>query len=52
MTKHTIRGATSQDSVHPRSMARVLIYPSLDSLVAVEGTANHLRLIKLRGCTG
>ena len=29
----------SDQSVHPPSMARVFVYPSLDSLEAVEGTA-------------
>ena len=38
---------TSKDSdqpVHPPSMARVLVYPSLDSLEAVESTCNQGRL--------
>ena len=41
MTKPTIDlHVTSKDSdqpVHPPSMARVLVHPSLDSLEAVEG---------------
>ena len=40
MTKPTMSSVTSKDSdqpVHPPSMARVLVYPSLDSLEAVEG---------------
>ena len=44
---------TSQDSdqlVHPPSMARVFVYPSLDSLEGVEGTHVEQRLIRLRGC--
>ena len=39
---------TSKDSdqpVHPPSMARVLIYPSLDSPKAVEGTCDQRRLL-------
>ena len=43
---------TSKDSyqpVHTRSMARVLVYRSLDSPGAVEGTCDQRRLIKLRG---
>ena len=39
---------TSKDSdqpVHPPSMARVLVYPSLGSLGALEGTCNQWRLI-------
>ena len=31
----------SDQSVYPPSMARVLIYPSLDSLEAAEGTCNQ-----------
>ena len=40
--------ATSKDSdqpVHQPSMARILIYPYLDSLVAVEGTCKQGRLL-------
>ena len=39
---------TSKDScqpVHPLCMAKVLVYPSLDSFEAVEGTRNQQRLI-------
>ena len=39
---------TSKDldqPVHPPSMARVLVYPSFDSLEAVEGTCDQRRLI-------
>ena len=46
---------TSKDSdqpVHPPSMARILISPSLDSMEAVEGTCYQRRLIRLRRCTG
>ena len=38
---------TSKDSdqpVHPPSMSRLLIYPSLDSLKPVEGTCDQQRL--------
>ena len=38
---------TSKDSdqpVHPPSMARVLVYPSMDSPEAVEGTCDQRRL--------
>ena len=38
---------TSKDSarpVHPRTMARVLVYPSLDSREAVAGTCDQRRL--------
>ena len=44
---------TSKDSdqhVHTPSMARVLVYPSLDSPEAVEGNYDQRRLIRLRGC--
>ena len=44
---------TSKDSdqhVHPSHMARFLVYPSLDSLKAVEGTGNQQRLIRLHKC--
>ena len=37
-------------SVHPRSMTRVLIYPILDSPEDVKGTCEQRRLIRLRGC--
>ena len=41
--------ATSKDlSVHPFSMARVLIYPSLDSLEAAEGTCDAQADFSLR----
>ena len=46
---------TSKDSdqpVHPPSMARVLVYPYLDSLEAVEGTCDQQRLIRLCRYTG
>ena len=36
--------------VHPASMARVLVYSSLDSLEVVEGTCDQRRLIRLRWC--
>ena len=45
MTKPTIRRVTSKitdQPVHPSSMARLLVYPSLDSLEAVEGTCDQL----------
>ena len=51
--KPTIRCETTKDSdqpVCPSSMAKVLVYPSLDSVEAVEGTYNQRRLIRLRGC--
>ena len=38
---------TSKDSdqpVHPPSMAKIFVYPSLDRLEAVEGTCNQQRL--------
>ena len=38
---------TSKDSdqlVHPLSMVKVLVFPSLDSLEAVEGTCDQRRL--------
>ena len=41
---------TSKDSgqpVHPPSMARVLLYPSLDSPEVTEGTYEQRRLIRL-----
>ena len=41
---------TSKDSdqhVHPTSMARVLVHPSLDSPGAIEGTCGQRRLIRL-----
>ena len=31
----------SNQSVHPPSVATILVYPSLDSLEAVEGTCEH-----------
>ena len=34
----------SDQLVHPSSMARVLVYPSLDSPMAVEGTSYKRRL--------
>ena len=43
MTKPTISHVPSKDAyqpIHPPSLARVLIYHSLDSLEAVEGTAD------------
>ena len=43
---------TSKDSdqpVHPPSMARVLVRPSLDSPEAVEGACSQRRLIRLSG---
>ena len=46
-TKPTIRRVTSRDSdqpVDPPSKASVLVYPSLDSLEAVEGTCDQRRL--------
>ena len=45
---------TSKDSdqpVHPPSIARVFIHPSLDSSEAVEGICNQWWMIRLRGCT-
>ena len=45
---------TSKDldqPVHQPSMSRVLVYPSLDSLEAVEGACDQQRLRRLRGCT-
>ena len=42
----------SDQLVHPPSMARVLIYPSLDSLEAVEGICYQQTLIRLWRCTG
>ena len=47
MTKPTIRPvwpANSDQPVSPPSKAMVLIYPSLDSLEAAEGTCHHWRL--------
>ena len=44
---------TNKDSDQPvcsSSMAKVLVYPSLDSVEAVEGTYDQRRLIRLRGC--
>ena len=39
--------------VHPPSMARVLVHPSLDSLEDVEGTLQSAKtLIRLCRCTG
>ena len=54
-TKPTIRPvwpAKTQISMYIYSMDRVLIYPSLDSLEAVEGTCNHGRLIGWGRCPG
>ena len=34
---------TSDQPVHPPSMARILVYPSLDSPKAVEGTCDQRR---------
>ena len=55
MTKPIIRCVTSKDSdqpLHPSSMARVLVYLSLDSPEAVEGISGQQRLIRLQGCAG
>ena len=43
-----VTGKDSDQPVHPPSMARVLVYPSLDSPGAVEGTCDQRRLIRLR----
>ena len=46
---------TSKDSdqpVHPTSMARLFVSPSLDSLEDVEGICDQLRLIRLHRCAG
>ena len=47
--------ATNKDSdqpVHLHSMARVLVYPFLDSPEAVKGICDQRRLVRLRGCAG
>ena len=46
---------TSKDSdqlIHSLSMARVLVYPSLESMEAEESTRLAKTLIRLRGCAG
>ena len=50
--KTCVTSKDSDQSVHPPSMARVLIYSSLNSLEAVEGTFDQRRLIILRRCAG
>ena len=42
----------SYQPVHPSSLTRVLIYPSLESLETLQGTCDQRRLIRLRGCAG
>ena len=46
MTKPTIRPVQSAKirPMQPSNMARVFVYPSLDSLEAVEGTCDWRRL--------
>ena len=46
MTQPTLGHMTSKDSdqpVHPPSLAKVLVHPSLDSPEAVEGTCDYGR---------
>ena len=50
--KTCVTSNDSDQTVHPPSMARILVHPSLDSLEAVEGTCNQWRLIRLHGCAG
>ena len=50
--KTCVTSKDTNQSVHPLSMARVLIYSSLDSLEVVESTCNQQRLIGERGCKG
>ena len=42
--KNCVTSKDSDQPVHPPSMAKVLVYPSLDNLEAVEGTRNQRRL--------
>ena len=47
MTKPYNKTSVTKDSdlpVHPPKMPRVLVYPSLDSFKAVEGTSDQRRL--------
>ena len=45
-------GWSTDQPVHPSSMARVLFYPHLDGLEALEGTLDQRRLIRLWWCAG
>ena len=44
--------ADSDQSVHPPSIARVLVLPALDSPEVIKGTCDQQRLIRLRECAG
>ena len=46
--KTCVTGKDSDQPVHPPSMARVLIYPTLESPETTDGTCNQRSLISLR----
>ena len=50
--KTCVTSKGSDQDVHPPSMARVLVHPSLDSPEIVEGTSLVTTLIRPRGCAG
>ena len=43
-SKTCVTSKVSHQTVHPSSMARILVYPSSDSPEAVEGTCDQRRL--------
>ena len=45
--KNCVTSKDLDQPVHPPSMARILVYPSLDSLESVDGTCDQQRLIRL-----
>ena len=47
-----VTSKVSDQHVHPLSMARALVYSSLDSQEAVESAYDQRKLIRLRGCAG
>ena len=50
--KNCVTSKDSDQLVHPHSMARGLVYSSLDRLETVEGTCDQLRLVRLCWCAG